>query len=843
MVQKSRIRIWLVLGLLLMTTLAAFLVIRLVDRSTTAPTPLPANDEVEQMQGEKAPQAKPPANDERAIVGQVVRPNGEPAVGVTVLVQAPGNDAPWETTTDLGGTFRFDELPLELYAVEASQEGYGPAFIIGVVPGGAPLRLVLQTGKEVSGQLLRRDDVVGAGTVHLGGPGLFPQRSQPTDSSGRFRIAGLRPGSYEAIAVAEGYSSGFIENLNLDTDDRSDLQLEMLLAPTVELRIHNRRGGAPVEAGVVTISSRPFHVLALHSLVIDGKATIDFLPPGEYWIRVRAPGFMPHEGRFWVTTSGGKVDINLSAGATIDGVVVDQAGNPVRGASLRTVVETTSGGRFDLSSAAFEVFHRLARPHGTPFWWPASDYVSDSNGRFRISGIPAGSAVMVARRENFSTGMSRPLRVQHDQTYEGIRIVLERGRRLRGRVENDAGGPVAGAAVSAVPAALPAWIGGKSIVTDRSGAFIFKELPSQVRLTVRHPDYGISTLVVDVGESGLDDYIVTLSAPNRRQYSGRVLKTQGGPAKGARIWIMNGASEIPVCTAVTNSDGHFRATHCTALPERIIISAQGFAPLLADITDTAAAQDWVLRAGGELDLVTQRNPAAVHVSPTFYLPEDAWKRPLVEMERWSRENIQGLAPGVYQVVCESEGFAPAAVNVTVSADARAEAICPFPHRVSHHEVVVVDNQGAPVPNAEVWVEGLGAPIRATTNAQGRIRLEGDPGRWVRIEAFHEAWGQGNGGFQFPREASEPTRVDLDQPIGGKDVNDFVNMLEQWGLVTARDNRSVLIDTTKPDSPAAGVGFQRGDKLLWARARSDSRLSIGVRRRNEVVVLELVRGDL
>lgn len=784
-----------------------------------------------------------PADSTRAIVGQVVRPSGEPAVGVTVIVQAPGSEDPWETSTDMGGTFRFDDLPLNLYAVEASQEGYGPAFVIGVVPGGAPLRLVLQTGKEVSGQLLRRGEVIPSGTVHIGGPGLFPQRSQHTDNAGRYRISGLRPGAYEMIAVGQGYSSGFVENVHLDSDERLNLDLEMYVAPSMNLKVRDRSSGESIEAGVVTIASRSFHVLALHSLVIDGQATIDFLPPGEYWIRVRSPGFMPHEGRFWVTPQGGAIDINLSRGATIQGQVIDEAGNPIGGASLRAIVETPSGGRFDLSSAAFEVFHRLARPHGTPFWWPTSDYVTDSKGRFTISGIPAGEAVFVARREHFATGMSPPLKVQHDQSYEDIKIVMERGRSLRGRVETSDGGPVAGAAVSAVASALPAWVGGRTLVTNRSGAFVFQELPRDVRLTVRHPDYDPATIELQLEESGLDDFIVHLDAPHRRQYSGRVLQTQKGPARGARVWIMSGASDIPVCTAVANSEGHFRATHCSAPPERLIIYANGYAPLLADISDPLRPQDWTLRAGGELDLVTQRYNASVTVTPAFFLPTDAWKEEPRTMERWTRENIKGIAPGVYNVICESDGFAPAALQVTVSDGQRAEAVCPHPHRVATQEVVVVDREGAPVSNAIVWVEGLGAPMRAATNSEGRIRLEGDPGRWVRFEAVHESWGQGLGAVQLPREESEPVRVVLEHPVGGRNQESFITTLQAWGIVTATDNRTVLVDTTRPNTPASSVGMRRGDKLLWARPLGDSRLSVGVRRRNDVVVLELVRGDL
>lgn len=808
-------------------------------------TQLPPNDEVVQMRGERGQPTPPPkpVDATRAIYGQVVQPSGAPAVGVTVIVQAPGIEQPWEMVTDVGGTFRFDDLPLDLYAVEASKEGFGPAFVIGVVPGGAPLRLVLQTGKELSGQLLRRGDVIPNGVVHVGGPGMFPQRSQSADASGRFRVAGLRPGTYEAIAVAPGYSSGFVDNINLDSDAPAVLDLEMSVAPRMDLRIRDRRGSAPIEAGVVTIAPRSYHVLALHALVVDGQASVDFLPPGEYWIRVRAPGFMQYEGRFWVTTGGGEVDINLSRGATVRGVVVDEANNPVRGANLRAVVETPTGGRYDLSTSVFEVFHRLARPHGTPFWWPTSDYVSDANGRFSISGIPAGEAVVVARRDGFSTGMSPPLVVQHDQAYEDLRIVMERGRRLRGRVENAAGAPIAGAAVSATPAMLPAWVGGKSIVTDRSGSFLFEGLPSAARISVRHPDYDLASVRVELGESGLDDFIVKLDAPNRREYSGRVLKVQGGAARGARVWVMSGASEIPVCTAVTNADGQFRATRCSAQPERIIIYAEGFAPLLAEISDSQRAQDWTLRAGGELELVTQRQIATVSVTPDFYLPQEAWKTEPMQLDRWSRGTIDKLAAGAYRVVCESEGFAPAAQRVTVVAGQRTEAVCPYPHRVAVQDIIVVDSQGAPVSNAVVWLEGLGAPRRATTNEEGRLRLEGDPGRWVQIEAVHESWGQGNSALQLPREESEPHRVRLDQPVGGRARTGFLSMLNDWGVVTATDNRSVLVDTTTPNSPAAGVGFRRGDKLLWARALSESRLSVGIRRHNDVVVLELVRGDL
>lgn len=841
---SSRKRLWLLASLLVITVLIGLIGVRFAAGTHDSPTTtsLPPNDEVVQMQG-GAPLRPPKEVDAaRAIVGQVVKPNGEPAVGVTVIVQAPGHEDPWEATTDVGGMFRFDELPLLLYAVEASLDGYGPAFVIGVVPGGAPLRLVLQTGRELNGQLLRKGDVVAHGIVHVGGPGLFPQRAQAAEANGRFRVAGLRAGTYETIAVAPGVSSGFVDNIAVDSDGRADIQLEMLLAPRVDVRVHDRKTGQPIEAGVITIATRPFHVLALHALISEGEAIIDFLPPGEYWIRVRAPGYKSHEGRFWVTAAGGAIDLALSQGATVSGHVVDQAGNPIAGATMRAVVETTTGGRFDLNSASFEVFHRLARPNGTPFWWPTSDYVTDARGRFEISGIPAGSAVIVGRREGYATGMSPSLAVQHDQHYGDLRIVLERGRQLRGRVENAAGAPVAGAAVSAVASSLPAWVGGRSLITDRSGAFLFRELPGSVRLSVRHPDFGVSTQTLDLGERGLDDHIVRLSNHHEHEYTGRVLTTQKGPAVGARVWVMSGASSIPSCTAVTDARGHFQAQQCSARAERIIISHDQYAPLLADIVDPSSPVDWVLRAGGQIDVVAQRHAALVGVEAEFFLPLEAWKRPVFELERWHRHTLTHLAPGSYRVICTVDGYAPASIDVTVVADQRVEAVCPIPHRVAAQDIAVVDLQGAPVAGAELWIEGLGAPLRVTTSAQGRVRVEGAPGRWIRIHATHESWGEGEGAVQLPREAAEPYRLVLADPIGGKNQDAFLRMLESWGIHAAKDHRSILIDDTQRGSPAAGIGLQRGDKILWARPQGESRLSVGVRRRNEVVLHELVRGE-
>lgn len=798
-------------------------------------------DERERGSGEAESDSSEEPLSENLIHGQVVRPNGEPAVGVRVVAQSPGQTEPYEATTNVGGMFQFAELPLALYAVEAAQEGYGPAIAIGVVPGGAPLRLVLQSGSQISGDVRTRDGRSPAATVHVGGPGMFPQRSQATNPDGSFNLSGLREGTYEAIATAPGLSSGFIAPIEVNSDTPPQpLRVELRDAPTMQLRVIDAATGEPIDAGVITLAERPFYVLSINALIADGQATVDFLPVGEYHLRARAPGYMPEEERFWVSPSGGEVTIALRRGATVQGRVVDEAGNGLSRARLRAVVETTAGGRYEMSRGLFETFHRMARPDGASFWWPTSDYSTDESGNFTLSGLPAGSAQIVAQRSEYATGISNELTLQANAVYEDVRIEMARGRALRGRVENAAGAPISGATVSVSSALLPSWVAGETIITDRSGLFRFENLPAAARIVARHPDYGMVSETLELPLSGRDDYIVRLEDETMYGLEGRVLTVNEGAASGARVWLMRGNSNVPVCQTVSGDDGQFSATHCSAQPDRILIFQEGFAPLIEELNGDHSARDWVLRRGGEIALVSQRFPVRARVEPLFNLPEGFWPRPSFALDRWTREILPTVAPGDYRIVCSTEGYTDVTTTVNVGADARVEAVCPMPERLIEVEIGVVDRQNVPVEGALVLVDGLEDPLRTVSDAQGRVRFEGPPGTWLRAEAIHERWGSGNIGLQIPWEREDVIPIRLTDPVGGPDTEGFLARLAAWGVDAVSDGRSIVIDRIVPDSPASGVGLRRRDLILWARPVSDTRLSVGIRRHNDLRTFELVQ---
>lgn len=783
------------------------------------------------------------ADEEHTIRGQVVRPTGEPAAGSTVLVQGAGLDEPVEVQTNTGGMFSIPDLPTRLYAVEASATGFGPATVIGVVPGGAPLRLTLSGGRSVSGVVTHNEMPVSQAVIHVGAAGMFPQRSVTSNADGTFSIGGLRPGRYEYIAISDGLSSGFGGRFFIDDDGTvspSELRIALDSAPSTTLRIVDRKSGELVDLAVATFAVRPLHVLAIHSIADAGVAEIGFLKPDEYVLRVRSPGYLPYRGRFWIQPGGGEQVVHLSRGARVCGRTLDEAGNAVSGARIEAVIETPEEGRYKLTRGIFERFHRLARPSGAPFFWPTSNYYTSGDGSYCIGGLPSGEARIIATASEFAESSSRPLSLQSDQQYDSVNITMMAGRSIRGRVENANGEPLLGATVIATDSTLPAWISGNTQITDRSGSFRFDNLTQEIRLRARHPEHGDIEEVLSLPPNGLDGHVIRLEERSALMIQGRVLTTQSGPASGATVWLMRGGSSVPVCRAVSGADGLFRATDCSAIPERILIRYAGFAPLNAELTDARNSKDWVLRAGGEIALVTGRYPARVTVEPMFNLPAQIWPAVTRALDAWSRSFVAHVVAGRYRVTCEVEGHASASVMVDVVLDRRVEAVCPLPSQMQSFRIVVIDPQGSPIPSALVTLTGLAEPVSRISAADGSIELDAEPGRWVTAKGIHERWGEGQINLRTPTERVEPFRLELGNEIGSGDGVDIVGLLNVWGVEAVRDRRSIVLDTIEDGTPASGIGLRRQDLVLWARELPNSRLSVGIRRNGEIITFELVR---
>jgi hypothetical protein len=774
------------------------------------------------------------------IRGRVFRPNGEPAGLCRVVLQAVGESRSLETQTDAGGSFTFDDVPAGTYVIEASREDYGPAMAIGVTPGGSTLRLVLQSGRELTGSVLMNGEPVPRAIIHLGGWGIYPGRTVTADSAGGYRIPGLRPGTYQAIVTAPEAGSGFVTDLVIGNDDSSEAvrhDFELRRAPVFDVQLVDRSDGQPLVGAFLTIAAEALHVVGVHVEANSGTATIGFLPVGQYYVTVNAPGYLPHSQRLFVT--GDPVRIALSNGVTIRGRVTDEAGNPVAGARMSAIMQQSDGVPVLAGEQTALAFRRNGND-GQTWWAPPADVTSDGDGRFELSGLPPSTVVVRASHPDYAHTLSDPLSVTSRQDIDDVQLTLRGGFTIRGRVENMAGAALADATVTVRHPDLAPWNDPRRVRTDSTGMFRFDDLESRVVVRVQHPSYEPMEFGIDVGE-GRDSIAVRLSSTRTGVYSGRVFRPDGSAAAGATVWVMSDLNDVPICRATVDEDAWFNASRCIAQPERIIVVGDRITPLVADVGESSEPRDWTLPRGGELDVVSQRAPVDVSVQPDFALPASLWTRPQFRMDRWARSRLERLPPGSYTVMCTSEGTVAATVSVQVAEGERAEAACPWLSPLTPLPIYVVDHLGARVADAIIFVDGVDPSIRTATNREGNITVEAAPDTWLQVEAFHESWGQGSANLYVPFEVpSDPPRVVLRTPIGGDDPEAFLSDLRSWGLPAVRDFRSIVLDTPQPDSPAASQGIRRGDRVLWFRQTGTGRASLGVRRSSQVLTMELTR---
>ena len=776
------------------------------------------------------------------IQGQVLQPNGEPAPDATVVVQASRSSQQYETTTDAAGMFQVSGLQPLVHIVEATHPDFGPAMAVGVRPGEASLRMVLQSGRELSGVVLHDDEPVARAVVRLAGPGLFPPRLVVADATGQYRLPGVRAGTWQLVVTAPGLGTGFGHFVEIPDDGHSDRVRHDIVvrdAPAFTLTVADRVSGQPIAGVLATISEAPIHLVSLGVELTTGAEEVDFLPPGEYWVRILAPGYLPHAQRLFVT--GDPIRIALSAGATISGRVVDEAGNGVPDVQLTAFVSEGDGPRWELRNTLFDELNRMQDADGTALWYPDAGYISDETGAFSLAGLPAGTVVVRATHPSWATTSTGVLRLRAHEELQGIEVVLSEGRSIRGRVEGAGGSGLADAVVTVRNADLPNWVEGLRVRTDSTGVFRFDRLAAEVVVRVQHQDHGNMEFALSIPTGGQDNLIIRYGVQDERTWSGRVFHPRGDPAAGATVWLIANDRDVPLCRATVDDDGWFHMTDCAGNPERIVAVGSEGAPLIAELGTSRSPRDWTLPRGGELDVVSQRNPVQVLVSPLFSLPEVLWPRPRFDMERWSRNRLSRMAPGLWRVACETAGFGTASVEVLVVDNQRVEALCPHQTRLTAMPVYVVDPMGAPVANAVVFVDGVDPPIRNLTDSRGQIVVETVPDTRLRIEAMHESWGTGSARLSVPSELpSQPLRVRLDQPIGGADTDAFLDELGEWGIQAIVDYRSVVVDTVDPDSPARTTGLRRGDRVLWFRSLSERRQSLGIRRDNELLPLELIR---
>jgi protocatechuate 3,4-dioxygenase beta subunit len=371
-----------------------------------------------------------PAGELGILRGPVPYPPPTPAM--TAGEAAP---APRQFRTDDKGSFRVTGLPAGRLVVVATH----PDFARGAsepmhVVAGAELRVtvVLSRGVELRGRVVDdRGDPIGGAELTGEGAALAV-----SDARGEWDIAHVA----RALTLTVR-ATGFLPATRAVSPSEHgpiDVTLRRAEGRLAGDVVDDR--GAPVSAARVEIAAPPMPV---RWVTTDraGHFGADGLGPGPYRVVVAHADFAP--ATFDAVTPTSEARFALAPGGGIDG--------DVRDARLGGV---PPGVRLELVAAG------------------KTQLLPLQAGRFSATALPAGRVTLTAAAPGYVT-LTRDVEVPagdrlHDVTVRDVRLELERGGSVVGRLRDDHGDPVADALVT---------VAGQRAHTDREGNFRLDGVP------------------------------------------------------------------------------------------------------------------------------------------------------------------------------------------------------------------------------------------------------------------------------------------------------------------------------------------------------------------------------
>lgn len=384
----------------------------------------------------------------RPLEGQVVE-SGTRRPLADVLVW-PGNDPGRAVKTDREGRFAFPSYGREAPWIQAEAAGFLPQLqrVQGDGAAWVPPLLSLTPASRLQGQVVDGEGrplpgvrlAVTASSANELPPAFRPDgalQRAVSDAAGRFQLAGLHPQATHIVrAEREGYATA-VAQVGQIAREETPLKLQLTPARAAFGRVVDADERPVPEARIVVADAAGTR--ALEPVLSDGEGRfrVPELPSRRLDLEVSKTGYPPVQVRaIEVPRGDGAVDLGvilLRQGLALGGRVVDGDDDPVQGATL-VAMPAPEDSRKSLAN------RRLAeRP-----------VRSDAEGRFRLDGLLPGQRLFLV--------VEHPDYVQEalegvDVPSEDVQVVLRRGARLAGRVEDADGQALAGASVlvSGVP--------------------------------------------------------------------------------------------------------------------------------------------------------------------------------------------------------------------------------------------------------------------------------------------------------------------------------------------------------------------------------------------------------
>jgi large repetitive protein len=353
------------------------------------------------------------------ISGRVVR-SGVGVEGVNVT--AIGEDGPQNTVTSSDGAFTITDLSPGQMMLNVNKMD---AFIQQMRPITAPARDVviqLPTGGTITGRVVDKSShapvtsfQAGISNVRSGGGMVIampPMLKTFTSDDGTFTLENVPPGPTQLVVNAAGYTTTRIPSLNVeDGKTLPDVEVAMDTGGRLSGRVTGPDGsplsGVSVrEAGSNMGPARMMPGMeGTATTDPNGEYTIDAVDPGQQTFTFSRQGYMSEERTVTISGRDSRLDVTLTTGMTLTGIVVTDAGVPVADAIVGA------------NSASDASFGRSDR--------------SDAGGNFTLTGLAPGHYTLSARKQGLVDGILRDFDLSAGAP---ARIIMKSGGTIMGHV-------------------------------------------------------------------------------------------------------------------------------------------------------------------------------------------------------------------------------------------------------------------------------------------------------------------------------------------------------------------------------------------------------------------------
>ena len=355
-----------------------------------------------------------------------------------------------------------------------------------------------------------------------------------TGSDGTFTIR-VKEGTYDVIFKREGFSSKTVRAQQINAAAKP---IEVTLEPGVEITGRVTRNGVGIEGVNINVMNESGGANAVTAS--DGSFRLEDLTAGSMMLLANKREDFIQEMRP-VNAPAQNVEIQVRAGGRVTGHVTDKSNNPVT--SFQAGISTSrSGGGMVIQ---------------TP---PILKSFTTDDGSFTLENVPAGPLQLVVTAPGFTTARVSGLNLEEGKALDDVKVELDTGVKLTGRVTGPNGAPVAGVTVredtgasgNRVMRINPA---DSVTVTDANGEYTLDALEAGDKtFAFNHPDYLAESKQITLsGSSARLD--VSLSTGVR--LTGSVV-SEAGPVSDAIVNAMSAANSGFGKSARTDGGGNFQ---------------------------------------------------------------------------------------------------------------------------------------------------------------------------------------------------------------------------------------------------------------------------------------------